>query len=149
MKGKSKHSVAVPSRFPFGPNTNTSAWSCGRCYLHHQFIVAASGIRCLCVCVSETLEMEDDGSNSIRRMSSRTRKVASKMAAALASSDNRAHVCIVCSYLCIYHSLNFSTTLNSLFISSVHILLRINLGGSCSIGCFGEWQCGIWSCRSQ
>ncbi|TKY47209.1 SWR1 complex subunit 6 [Spatholobus suberectus] len=33
--------------------------------------------------------MEDDGSNSIRRMSSRTRKVASKMAAALASADNR------------------------------------------------------------
>lgn len=34
--------------------------------------------------------MEDDGgSNSARRMSSRTRKVASKMAAALASTDNR------------------------------------------------------------
>ncbi|XP_061359942.1 SWR1 complex subunit 6 isoform X2 [Gastrolobium bilobum] len=33
--------------------------------------------------------MEEDGSNSIRRMSSRTRKVASKMASALASSDNR------------------------------------------------------------
>ncbi|XP_014489646.1 SWR1 complex subunit 6-like isoform X1 [Vigna radiata var. radiata] len=33
--------------------------------------------------------MEDDGSSSIRRMSSRTRKVASKMAAALASADNR------------------------------------------------------------
>ncbi|EEF46028.1 SWR1 complex subunit 6 [Ricinus communis] len=33
--------------------------------------------------------MDDDLSNSIRRMSSRTRKVAPKMAAALASSDNR------------------------------------------------------------
>ncbi|KAK7305476.1 hypothetical protein VNO77_43382 [Canavalia gladiata] len=33
--------------------------------------------------------MEEEGSNSVRRMSSRTRKVASKMAAALASSDNR------------------------------------------------------------
>ncbi|CAL5205090.1 unnamed protein product [Lathyrus oleraceus] len=33
--------------------------------------------------------MEEDGSNSNRRMSSRTRKVASKMVAALASSDNR------------------------------------------------------------
>ncbi|BAT83879.1 hypothetical protein VIGAN_04111600 [Vigna angularis var. angularis] len=33
--------------------------------------------------------MEDDGSSSIRRMSSRTRKVASKMATALASADNR------------------------------------------------------------
>lgn len=33
--------------------------------------------------------MEDEGSNSARRMSSRTRKVASKMVAALASADNR------------------------------------------------------------
>ncbi|KAE9598654.1 hypothetical protein Lal_00022455 [Lupinus albus] len=33
--------------------------------------------------------MEDDGSNPLRRMSSRTRKVASKMVAALSSSDNR------------------------------------------------------------
>ncbi|XAR60785.1 hypothetical protein NMG60_11034288 [Bertholletia excelsa] len=33
--------------------------------------------------------MEDDVSNSLRRMSSRTRKVAPKMAAALASADNR------------------------------------------------------------
>ncbi|GAV58669.1 zf-HIT domain-containing protein [Cephalotus follicularis] len=33
--------------------------------------------------------MEDDSSNPFRRMSSRTRKVASKMAAALASTDNR------------------------------------------------------------
>ncbi|XP_004500321.1 SWR1 complex subunit 6-like [Cicer arietinum] len=33
--------------------------------------------------------MEEEGSNSVRRMSSRTRKVASKMVAALASSDNR------------------------------------------------------------
>jgi zinc finger HIT domain-containing protein 1 len=38
---------------------------------------------------AETLEMEEDGSNSNRRMSSRTRKVATKMVAALASSDNR------------------------------------------------------------
>ncbi|KAF7833804.1 SWR1 complex subunit 6 [Senna tora] len=33
--------------------------------------------------------MEDEGSNPLRRMSSRTRKVAPKMVAALASSDNR------------------------------------------------------------
>ncbi|KAJ7959892.1 SWR1 complex subunit 6-like [Quillaja saponaria] len=33
--------------------------------------------------------MEDDSSNPMRRMSSRTRKVAPRMAAALASSDNR------------------------------------------------------------
>ncbi|KAB2616655.1 SWR1 complex subunit 6-like [Pyrus ussuriensis x Pyrus communis] len=33
--------------------------------------------------------MDDDGSNPLRRMSSRTRKVASKMTAALQSSDNR------------------------------------------------------------
>ncbi|GMG98203.1 hypothetical protein Nepgr_000043 [Nepenthes gracilis] len=33
--------------------------------------------------------MDDDMSTSLRRMSSRTRKVAGKMAAALASSDNR------------------------------------------------------------
>ncbi|KAG4923597.1 hypothetical protein JHK87_049137 [Glycine soja] len=38
--------------------------------------------------------MEDDGSNSIRRMSSRTRKVASKMAAALSSADNRTQATI-------------------------------------------------------
>ncbi|KHN22791.1 Zinc finger HIT domain-containing protein 1 like [Glycine soja] len=38
--------------------------------------------------------MEDDGSNSTRRMSSRTRKVASKMAAALASADNRTQATI-------------------------------------------------------
>lgn len=38
--------------------------------------------------------MDDDGSNSIRRMSSRTRKVASKMVAALASSDNRTQAAI-------------------------------------------------------
>ncbi|KAL3525262.1 hypothetical protein ACH5RR_013634 [Cinchona calisaya] len=33
--------------------------------------------------------MDDDGSNSVRRMSTRSRKIAPKMAAALASSDNR------------------------------------------------------------
>ncbi|EXB78523.1 hypothetical protein L484_011147 [Morus notabilis] len=33
--------------------------------------------------------MDDDASNHLRRMSSRTRKVAPKMAAALASTDNR------------------------------------------------------------
>lgn len=33
--------------------------------------------------------MEEDGSNSSRRMSTRSRKIAPKMAAALASSDNR------------------------------------------------------------
>ncbi|XWS74403.1 hypothetical protein CRYUN_Cryun02cG0213000 [Craigia yunnanensis] len=33
--------------------------------------------------------MDDDNSNTFRRMSSRTRKVAPKMAAALGSSDNR------------------------------------------------------------
>ncbi|GFZ13423.1 HIT-type Zinc finger family protein [Actinidia rufa] len=33
--------------------------------------------------------MDEDTSNPLRRMSSRTRKVASKMVAALASSDNR------------------------------------------------------------
>ncbi|XP_022755535.1 SWR1 complex subunit 6-like isoform X3 [Durio zibethinus] len=33
--------------------------------------------------------MDDDNSNAVRRMSSRTRKVAPKMAAALGSSDNR------------------------------------------------------------
>ncbi|XP_068338186.1 SWR1 complex subunit 6-like isoform X2 [Pyrus communis] len=33
--------------------------------------------------------MDDDGSNPLRRMSSRTRRVASKMTAALQSSDNR------------------------------------------------------------
>lgn len=37
--------------------------------------------------------MDDDNSNPFRRMSSRTRKVAPRMAAALASSDNRTHVC--------------------------------------------------------
>ena len=36
--------------------------------------------------------MEEDGSNSIRRMSTRSRKIAPKMAAALASSDNRTQV---------------------------------------------------------
>ncbi|XP_057472383.1 SWR1 complex subunit 6-like isoform X1 [Actinidia eriantha] len=35
------------------------------------------------------LAMDEDTSNPLRRMSSRTRKVASKMVAALASSDNR------------------------------------------------------------
>lgn len=43
---------------------------------------------------STELGMEDDGSSSIRRMSSRTRKVASKMAAALASADNRTQAAI-------------------------------------------------------
>lgn len=36
--------------------------------------------------------MDDDTSNPLRRMSSRTRKVAPKMVAALASSDNRTQV---------------------------------------------------------
>lgn len=36
--------------------------------------------------------MEDDNSNPFRRMSSRTRKVAPRMTAALASSDNRTQV---------------------------------------------------------
>lgn len=36
--------------------------------------------------------MDEDGSSSIRRMSTRARKVAPKMAAALASSDNRTQV---------------------------------------------------------
>ena len=39
--------------------------------------------------------MDDDNSNPFRRMSSRTRKVAPRMAAALASSDNRTHVCCI------------------------------------------------------
>ncbi|XP_057955975.1 SWR1 complex subunit 6 [Malania oleifera] len=38
--------------------------------------------------------MDDDISGSLRRMSSRTRKVAPKMAAALASSDNRTQVAL-------------------------------------------------------
>ncbi|XP_048325198.1 SWR1 complex subunit 6 isoform X2 [Ziziphus jujuba] len=38
--------------------------------------------------------MEEDTSSPIRRVSSRTRKVASKMAAALASSDNRAQAAL-------------------------------------------------------
>ncbi|KAK4762807.1 hypothetical protein SAY86_008575 [Trapa natans] len=38
--------------------------------------------------------MDDDVSNPFRRMSSRTRKVASKMVAALASSDNRAQAAL-------------------------------------------------------
>lgn len=38
--------------------------------------------------------MDDDASNPLRRMSSRTRKVAPKMAAALASSDNRNQVAL-------------------------------------------------------
>lgn len=37
--------------------------------------------------------MDEELSNSARRMSMRTRKVAPKMAAALASSDNRTQVC--------------------------------------------------------
>uniref|UniRef100_A0A2P2K5M1 Uncharacterized protein n=1 Tax=Rhizophora mucronata TaxID=61149 RepID=A0A2P2K5M1_RHIMU len=37
--------------------------------------------------------MEDDGSNPFRRMSSRTRRMAPRMAAALASTDNRTQVC--------------------------------------------------------
>lgn len=37
--------------------------------------------------------MDDENSNQFRRMSSRTRKVASRMASALASSDNRTQVC--------------------------------------------------------
>lgn len=39
--------------------------------------------------VNDFAAMDDDTSNSFRRMSTRTRKVASKMVAALASSDNR------------------------------------------------------------
>ncbi|XP_075633202.1 SWR1 complex subunit 6 [Castanea sativa] len=38
--------------------------------------------------------MDDDNSNLFRRMSSRTRKVAPRMAAALASSDNRTHAAL-------------------------------------------------------
>nr|POE66345.1 swr1 complex subunit 6 [Quercus suber] len=38
--------------------------------------------------------MDDDNSNPFRRMSSRTRKVAPRMAAALASSDNRTHAAL-------------------------------------------------------
>jgi zinc finger HIT domain-containing protein 1 len=37
--------------------------------------------------------MDDENSNTFRRMSSRTRKVAPRMVAALASSDNRTQVC--------------------------------------------------------
>jgi hypothetical protein len=40
--------------------------------------------------------MDDDNSNPFRRMSSRTRKVAPRMSAALASSDNRTQVCCMC-----------------------------------------------------
>lgn len=39
--------------------------------------------------------MEDEPSNPLRRMSSRTRKVAPKMVAALASSDNRTQVRLI------------------------------------------------------
>lgn len=42
--------------------------------------------------VNDFAAMDDDTSNSFRRMSTRTRKVASKMVAALASSDNRTQV---------------------------------------------------------
>lgn len=57
--------------------------------------------------------MDDDNSNPFRRMSSRTRKVAPRMAAALASSDNRTHVCRIrlirifffCCGFCTLHSL--------------------------------------------
>jgi zinc finger HIT domain-containing protein 1 len=38
--------------------------------------------------------MEDDVSNPFRRMSMRTRKIAPKMAAALASNDNRTQVSV-------------------------------------------------------
>ncbi|KAL5580628.1 hypothetical protein UlMin_013070 [Ulmus minor] len=38
--------------------------------------------------------MEDDNSNPLRRMSTRTRKVAPKMVAALASSDNRSQAAL-------------------------------------------------------
>lgn len=57
--------------------------------------------------------MDDDNSNPFRRMSSRTRKVAPRMAAALASSDNRTQVCRICFIenrfwvygFCIWHKL--------------------------------------------
>lgn len=47
--------------------------------------------------------MDEDTSNSARRMSTRTRRVAPKMVAALASNDNRTQVCdliyiLLCSY---------------------------------------------------
>ncbi|KAG8496146.1 hypothetical protein CXB51_009130 [Gossypium anomalum] len=38
--------------------------------------------------------MDDDNSNALRRMSTRTRKVAPKMAAALGSSDNRSQAAL-------------------------------------------------------
>ncbi|WVY94080.1 hypothetical protein V8G54_033168 [Vigna mungo] len=50
--------------------------------------------------------MEDDGSSSIRRMSSRTRKVASKMAAALASADNRTQAAISSQFFFLRFSYN-------------------------------------------
>ncbi|MBA0552783.1 hypothetical protein Golob_023562 [Gossypium lobatum] len=38
--------------------------------------------------------MDDENSNALRRMSTRTRKVAPKMAAALGSSDNRSQAAL-------------------------------------------------------
>lgn len=44
--------------------------------------------------VFSSAAMDEEASNSQRRMSTRTRKVAPRMAAALASSDNRTQVCL-------------------------------------------------------
>ena len=42
--------------------------------------------------LEDEASMEDDASGSLRRTSSRTRRVATKMVAALASTDNREQV---------------------------------------------------------
>lgn len=44
--------------------------------------------------------MDEDISNSVRRMSTRARRVAPKMVAALASNDNRTQVCLILLSLC-------------------------------------------------
>lgn len=49
---------------------------------------------CPSVLVFSCAAMDEEASNSQRRMSTRTRKVAPRMAAALASSDNRTQVCL-------------------------------------------------------
>lgn len=57
-------------------------------------------------------------SNSARRMSTRTRRVAPKMVAALASNDNRtqvrsSHICNICDSVCLYVCILFGGNLFS------------------------------------
>lgn len=69
--------------------------------------------------------MDDDVSNSIRRMSSRTRKVAPRMAAALASSDNRTQVCVFLIFYKKYIAILFKLRFNQFSVNFQAAIARL------------------------